>query len=244
MSTATAYGYTVASPVSAPTIAVGSGAGAMGTSGSYSYQVTYLTPYGETTASSASSSLTTGSGSMLISNIPISPSGNVTGRALYRTAVGGSTYLRLAVIPDNQDTTYTDVIADSALGAAVPTFNTAHSREIMAGYCEFQLPIVKASISSEVAAGTNLATSTGLSGMFPVHFVSGATGTNGVALPQINSNLTDVEWTVKNTNATNALLVYSFNSSDTINGAAPPYSLAAATSKVFHATSATSYQVL
>ena len=58
-----------------------------------------------------------------IRGIPIGPAG-VTGRRVYRTTGGGSTYKLVATLADNTTTTYLDAKADGSLGATMPTTNT------------------------------------------------------------------------------------------------------------------------
>lgn len=147
----TLCGFDLAAPSTTCTIAIGSGAGAMGTGAAYSYKVTYVTSYGETTVSAASNSVTTTSGSMSITAIPLPP-GNVIQRNLYRTAAGGSTYLLLVGITDPAQTTYTDIIADGSLGAAVPAANTASSLEQAKGILSLSNPIVQ-TVSRSLVAG-------------------------------------------------------------------------------------------
>jgi hypothetical protein len=55
---------------------------------------------------------------MQLSGISVGPA-SVTGRRIYRSAANGSTRYRLAGIGDNVTTTYTDLLADSALTAVV-----------------------------------------------------------------------------------------------------------------------------
>jgi hypothetical protein len=64
-------------------------------------------------------------GQVLLSNIPISPSGSVNKRRIYRTAAGGTSFLLVATINDNTTLTFTDSVADGSLGAAEPATNTA-----------------------------------------------------------------------------------------------------------------------
>src|SRR5581483_6100628 len=93
--------------------------------GNYSYKVTYVTDNGETTASSASNTITTGGGNNRATvTIPTGPTGT-NARYIYRTAVGGSTYYFLAQILNNTTTSYTDSIADASLatGWSPPTTN-------------------------------------------------------------------------------------------------------------------------
>ena len=113
---------------SAPTAALVSPAAAGNVdNGAHRYLVTYVTADGETQAGIVSSAVTvadkTINGKVLVSGIPLGGS-SVTARKLYRTVAAGATYLLLATIADNTTTTYTDNIADSALGAGAPTTNT------------------------------------------------------------------------------------------------------------------------
>jgi hypothetical protein len=52
-----------------------------------------------------------------LASIPVSSDAQVTGRKLYRTTAGGSTFYWLATINDNTSTTFVDNIPDIALGA-------------------------------------------------------------------------------------------------------------------------------
>ncbi len=70
-------------------------------------------------------------GKVALSAIPVGGSA-VTSRKLYRTAAAGATYLLLATLADNTTTTYTDNIADSALGAQAPTTNTTADPQLVA----------------------------------------------------------------------------------------------------------------
>jgi hypothetical protein len=58
-----------------------------------------------------------------VSGIAAGPAG-VTGRKIYRTAVGGSALKFLATLANNTTTTYTDATPDASLGAAPPTAGT------------------------------------------------------------------------------------------------------------------------
>lgn len=95
--------------------------------GAHRYLVTYVTADGETQAGVASSAVTvadkTVNGQVALTNIPLGGA-SVTARKLYRTLAGGATYALLATIANNTATTYTDNIADSALGVGAPTTNT------------------------------------------------------------------------------------------------------------------------
>lgn len=104
----------------------GAGAGSV-TAGAHRYLVTFVTATGETDAGTASAAVTVAdaavNGKVAVSSIPLGGSA-VTARKLYRTAAGGSTYLLLATIANNTATTYTDNVADAALGAGAPSTNT------------------------------------------------------------------------------------------------------------------------
>lgn len=96
--------------------------------GAHRYLATFVTADGETQAGTVSAAVTvadkTVNGKVALSAIPLGGS-LVTARKLYRTAAaGGSTYLLLATLADNTTTTYTDNIADSALGAGAPSVNS------------------------------------------------------------------------------------------------------------------------
>lgn len=95
--------------------------------GAHRYLLTFVTADGETQAGTVSSSVTvadkTVNGQVALTAIPIGGP-LVTARKIYRTAAGGSTYMLLATIADNTTTTYTDNIADSALGVGAPSANT------------------------------------------------------------------------------------------------------------------------
>jgi len=64
-----------------------------------------------------------------ITNIPTGPA-NVTARRLYRQFNGVGGTLRVTTIANNTQTTYTDTTANSALGPALPTANTAIAAQV------------------------------------------------------------------------------------------------------------------
>lgn len=119
----------------APTVAMASPAAAGNVdNGAHRYLVTFVTADGETQAGTPSAAVTVAdkaaNGKVVVSDIPRGGSA-VTARKLYRTTAGGSTYLLLATIADNTTTTYTDNIADAALGAGAPSTNTTSDPEIL-----------------------------------------------------------------------------------------------------------------
>ena len=120
----------------APTVARVSPAAAGNLSaGLYRYRVTFVTADGETDGGQISAAVTisdpTVNGRVLVSEIPLGGA-LVTARRLYRTTANGAAYLLLATIANNTATTYTDNIADAALGAGVPTTNTTGDPELRA----------------------------------------------------------------------------------------------------------------
>lgn len=95
--------------------------------GAYTYQVTFETADGETEGGIVSNSLTVVSKAIALTGIPTDPMWMATARKLYRTEAGGEEHKLVGTVSDNVTTTFTDDIADGALGAAVPTPLTAVS---------------------------------------------------------------------------------------------------------------------
>lgn len=105
-------------PATAPTLAVVAGTG-LGI-GAYKYLVTFTSPDGETISGpNATATTTTGNQKVNLTAIATGSTGT-TGRKVYRTKVGGSTYFLLTTLADNTTTTYTDIIADASLPATSP----------------------------------------------------------------------------------------------------------------------------
>lgn len=97
-------------------------AGAAGTpNGTYRYRVTFVHADGETEGGAVSDAITVASKKVELSEIAICRSRGCTARKVYRTEDDGSVYKLLATISDNATTTYSDNIADGALGATCPT---------------------------------------------------------------------------------------------------------------------------
>lgn len=101
--------------------------GSLTTNGVYKWWATYvnsalvesnLSPVSNFTVSNV------GMGAVLTS-IPVgsSPSQGIFARYIYRTIASGSSPLRVTKINDNTTTTFTDTVADAALGQAAPTDN-------------------------------------------------------------------------------------------------------------------------
>lgn len=106
-----------------PTVVAG-GAGAL--TGNYRWCVTYVTSSGETEAGAPFPALSTSALALVATSasltaVPISPCRSVTSRNVYRTVAGGTVFKLSGTISDNVTTTYTDNVADGALGATAPT---------------------------------------------------------------------------------------------------------------------------
>lgn len=90
----------------------------------YKYKITYYYSDGESNCCSAVTSITpTASKSVSLTAIPKGLATRVTQRKIYRTTGDGSTYKLLTTLNDNEDTDYTDSIADAGLGADMDTDN-------------------------------------------------------------------------------------------------------------------------
>ena len=108
-------------PPGAPTVAEGA---AGNPNGAYTYKVTFVNAFGETSGGTTSASITVASKQISLTAIPLGPTGT-TARKIYRTAAGGSdgTQKLVTTIADNTTAVYTDNTADGSLGATVPVNN-------------------------------------------------------------------------------------------------------------------------
>lgn len=101
-----------------------------GPDGTYTYKVTCTTASYDLSLDTTSNSVTVSDNDIDLSMIPICPTTylgeTVTGRKIYRTEDGGSTYKLLSngTISDNTTTTLTDSDADGALGATLSPDDT------------------------------------------------------------------------------------------------------------------------
>jgi hypothetical protein len=138
-------------PASAPTVATGS-SGVL--TGAYQYLVTFTDTAGETTAGPASLTVNPSAQEVSLTNIPTGISGTITGRNIYRTKAGGSTFYLLTSISDNTTTTYTDNTPDSSLPSTQPpTTSTAGSISPSAGDTALQTPTNRAAASYAYDSG-------------------------------------------------------------------------------------------
>jgi hypothetical protein len=92
-----------------------------------------------------------------LSSIPISASGGVTARKIYRTKAGQSVYWLLSTISDNSTTTYTDNIADADLVLAGDFFNPKENNSF--GKITVDSVVALSLGSSNTFIGQNVATS-------------------------------------------------------------------------------------
>lgn len=116
-----------------PPGAAAAAAGAAGSpNGAYKYQVTFVNAAGETTGG-VEFAFTATNTHVSLSSVPLGPSGT-TSRKIYRTAAAGAsaTEKLVGTIADNTTTTFDDNVADGALGAVIPTTNTANVLQIAA----------------------------------------------------------------------------------------------------------------
>jgi hypothetical protein len=117
-STLGCFPLSITTPSTVITVAVGA-AGVL--TGDYLYKVSFVDKdsavvVSESPLSGASSTLTLAAQRGTLSAIPVSTDDGVNCRRLYRTTSGGSVFFFLADIDDNSTTTYSDNIADAALG--------------------------------------------------------------------------------------------------------------------------------
>jgi hypothetical protein len=95
------------------------------TAGVYTYKVTFTNAIGETAVGTVSSGVTIGAPAtdwkVSLTGIPLGTDATVTGRKIYRTASGGSTYYLVATIADNTTTELTGVNADNVSDATLIT---------------------------------------------------------------------------------------------------------------------------
>ena len=111
--------------LSAPGVLTATVGAAGGLTGAYKYLLTLTNTYGETQAGTAITVAVNPSSQLVeLTAIPTGAAGTLS-RKLYRTVASGTTYKLLATIADNVTTIYSDNIADGALGANAPSWNTS-----------------------------------------------------------------------------------------------------------------------
>lgn len=202
-------GFSVASPA-ACVAAVGTVAGLLDTSAVYGYKVTFVTGFGETAGGANAAVTTNSSGSVALSSIPVSANGSVFARNIYRTEGGGAAYLLLTTLNDNTTTEYSDIIADAALGAAMPGFSTADSLQHFAGTVKIDKPLLK-SVGAGITAGAGGTSAAAVQLSNEINIIATvATINDSVKLPGLNASLIGTFITVKNLSA-NTARIYPFD---------------------------------
>lgn len=191
--------------------------------GSYAYAVTHLTQFGESRPGSVVSPLTITGGAIELTTV--SPPDNVIEQRIYRTDKSGTGALKLVGSLAAGETIFIDKLADADRADDAPAAGYASSRSKI--YGSVYVSSLATSHADSVAAGSSKADATQLPENTRVHFVTGATGTNGVILPRDVPDGGEV--IVANLNGTNALKVYGAGN---IDGAAS-YNLVAKTSAHF-----------
>lgn len=240
------HGFDIEGPASAPTVESDRASGNM-TIGVYRYKVSYINRYGETLAGPASSPVTINTGSALLTNIPIHQLGNVVARKIYRTALGGSAPYRLiGTINDNFTTTFTDIDADTSLGATEPVNNFASGVGVERGWTVLSRPSIHPFDVSITAAGASYSTATRCSQYGEFFLVNVPINLSGVVLPPVTPELVGMLITVKNVSGVNQLSVYPDSLTGQINagGAGAPRILQPGVSEDFLALSTTNWQVI
>lgn len=131
--------FTLGSPsLGTPSFAAAEGV-AGNPNGAYFYVVCFKTALGQTIPSAAIK-ITVVSKKVILTNIPVAPTGTgtqengVTARVIYRTKAGGTAAeAKLCLeIADNVTTTIEDNVLDGSLGAAVPTEDTSSNAAAIA----------------------------------------------------------------------------------------------------------------
>ncbi len=112
----------VTAPIACVGALAGAGAGNVD-DGTHKYKITYINDTGETELGAVSNTVTVAdkstNGKISLTSIPISTSGSVIARKIYRTKAGDTDYYLLTTINDNTTTTYTDNTADASLGGVI-----------------------------------------------------------------------------------------------------------------------------
>lgn len=117
-----AYDTKMAEMIDAPLALVATETVAAGAlTGTFSYQVTFVTARGETEGGVISNEITVAAKDIDLTEIPIWWGRTVTSRKIYRTEDGGVQRKLVTTIADNLTTTFTDSVLDVALTTNVPT---------------------------------------------------------------------------------------------------------------------------
>lgn len=229
-------GFTVARPSAGPTVVAGSTTGLLG-AGTYQYKVTFVSNFGETDGNTTATSTTTTTGSINLSAIPVAA--NTLYRRIYRTVSNGSSFLLLKQL-NASDTTWVDIAADGTLSTAIPTANSASSRQIVEGAIKFSNAAalsVETGITAFATGGQTSARQ--LSAEVNVITVC-ATAADSVKLPQLTADNIGLHIVVVNNGIASAN-VFPALGQDASGGTNTAVAVAAAARAEFVSVSATAY---
>ena len=223
----TLSGYEISPPSGSLTVAAGTATGSLSSGTAYTYNLTYVTGFGETNAGSSGSFTATATGSAAISAIPVPTDPNIIAKRLYRNYGGGSSVdFRLLAELSVSTTTYSDIIADADLGAGEPLTNKAHSIQSIMGYVKLSQGSLHG-VGAGITAGTDTqAGAYQLASEFNFVDTSSA-GTASVRLPLISSDFVGQHILVANKSA-NTINIYP-GTGQTINGGSANAAITAAT---------------
>jgi hypothetical protein len=115
------------------TITINHGGAGNITDDAVSYLVSYLTANGETIGGPETDGDEFVSEIAALSNLPVSTSSLVTGRAIYRRGLDGR-YRQAGIISNNTSTTFNDNVAAANLGIEEPQYNSAGGNIYIGGY--------------------------------------------------------------------------------------------------------------
>ncbi len=160
--------------------------------------MTFVTAFGETRPSPATPDVATPTGSVILSEIPLSLETNTTGRKIYRTLSGGASWFAVALINDNTTTVYVDTAADGGLVVLAPTYNSAMSREIARGVLSLSEPLVSTLdmfVSATIGGGQ--VNGAPLTKEYN-RLINVASDGDSVVLPHVNTDLGGMKVVIKN----------------------------------------------
>src|SRR5258706_1195012 len=105
------------------TVSEGAAGSVFDSGGTFSYKITFISKQGfESNAGPQTANLLTGSdvASLELTAIPVSADSQVIARGIYRTVADGNLWIFVDRINDNVTTTFSDTLADEALGSLTP----------------------------------------------------------------------------------------------------------------------------
>lgn len=136
----------------APVVAVNVAAGNL--TGSYRYRITFQTTVGETEAGIESDALDFAGEQADLTEIPVSEARAVTGRRIWRNAAAApGVYKLVGTLADNTTTTFTDNVADGALGVVAPTPATAQYTGLEVYPKDFHESLIMDGLQARAEAG-------------------------------------------------------------------------------------------